>query len=60
MFQERNIDWISELPSVIKQYKNTTQNSIKTTPNEASMKMNETKSVPIFQIEELDNSQNIN
>ena len=34
-------DWLSELPSVIKQYNNTIHQSIKMTPNQASKKSNE-------------------
>ena len=40
-----NADWLSELPSVIKQYNNTIHHSIKMTPNQASKKSNEK---PVF------------
>ena len=36
-----NADWLSKLPSVIKQYINTIHHSIKMTPNQASKKSNE-------------------
>ena len=35
-----NADWLLELPSVIKQYKNTTHSSTKMTPNGANKKVN--------------------
>ena len=38
-----NADWLSELPSVIKQYNSTIHHSIKMTPNQASKKSNERK-----------------
>ena len=41
IFLAGNANWISELPSVIKQYNNTIHNSIKITPNQASKKINE-------------------
>ena len=41
VFEKGNADWLSELPSVIKQYNNTIHNSIKMTPNQASKKSNE-------------------
>ena len=41
VFVERRADWLSELPSVIKQYNNTTHHSIKMTPFQASKKSNE-------------------
>ena len=41
VFLAANADWISELPSVIKQYKNTIHYSIKMTPVQASKKSNE-------------------
>ena len=41
VFEKGNADWISELPSVIKQYNNTIHHSIKMTPNQASKKSNE-------------------
>ena len=40
VFEKGNADWISELSSVIKQYKNTTHHSIKMTPVQASKKSN--------------------
>ena len=43
VFERGNADWLSELPSVFKQYNNTTHSSIKTTPNQASKKTNERK-----------------
>ena len=43
MFEKGSADWLSELPSVIKQYKNTIQHSIKMTPNQASKKSNDGK-----------------
>ena len=43
IFLAGNADWISELPSVIKQYNNTIHHSIKMTPIQASKKSNERK-----------------
>ena len=43
VFEKGNADWLSELPSVIKQYNNTIHHSIKITPNPASKKVNEKK-----------------
>ena len=43
VFLAGNADWISELPSIVKQYNNTIHNSIKMTPNQASKKVNEKK-----------------
>ena len=48
VFEKGNADWISELPSVTKQYNNTIHSSIKMTPNQASEKANERK-VYIYQ-----------
>ena len=41
VFSAGNADWLSELPSVIKQYNNTNHSSTKMTPNQASKKTNE-------------------
>ena len=41
VFEKGRADWLSELPSVIKQYNNTIHNSIKMTPVQASKKSNE-------------------
>ena len=41
MFLAGKANWIDELPSVIKQYKNTIHSSVKMTPNQASKKSNE-------------------
>ena len=41
VFLAGNADWVSELPSVFKQYNNTIHHSIKMTPNQASKKSNE-------------------
>ena len=41
VFLAGNADWLSELPSVIKQDNNTIHSSTKTTPNQASKKSNE-------------------
>ena len=43
VFEKGNADWLSELPSVIKQYNNTTHSSIKMTTLQASKKLNERK-----------------
>ena len=43
IFLAGNADWLSELPSVIKQYKNTIHHSTKMTPIQASKKSNEKK-----------------
>ena len=40
VFEKGKADWLSELPSVIKQYNITIHNSIKMTPNQASKKSN--------------------
>ena len=41
VFEKGEADWLSELPSVIKQYNNTIHHSTKMTPNQASKKSNE-------------------
>ena len=41
VFEKGNADWLSELPSVIKQYNNTIHSSTKMTPVQASKKSNE-------------------
>ena len=41
VFEKGRADWLSELPSVIKQYNNTIHSSIKMTPVQASKKSNE-------------------
>ena len=41
VFLAGNADWLSELPSAIKQYNNTIHISTKMTPNQASKKSNE-------------------
>ena len=41
VFEKGNADWLSELPSVIKQYNNTIHSSVKMTPIQASKKSNE-------------------
>ena len=41
VFEKGNADWLSELPSVIKQYNNKIHNSIRMTPVQASKKKNE-------------------
>ena len=43
VFLARNADWLSELPSVIKQYNYKIHNSTKMTPTQASKKSNEKK-----------------
>ena len=43
MFEKRRADWLSELPSGIKQYNNTIHHSKKRTPVQASKKSNERK-----------------
>ena len=40
VFEKGRADWISELPSVIKQYNNTIHSSTKMTPNQTSKKVN--------------------
>ena len=41
VFEKGRADWLSELPSVVKQYNNTIHHSIKMTPHQASKKINE-------------------
>ena len=41
VFEKGNADWISELPSIVKQYNNTFHHSTKMTPIQASKKSNE-------------------
>ena len=41
VFEKGNADWLSEIPTVIKQYNNTIHHSIKMTPIQASKKSNE-------------------
>ena len=43
VFEKGKADWLSELPSIIKQYNNSIYHSIKMTPNQASKKLNERK-----------------
>ena len=43
VFEKGNADWLSELPSVIKQYNNTIHHSTKMTSSQASKKSNERK-----------------
>ena len=40
VFEKGRADWLSELPSVVKQYNNKIHSSIKLTPNQASKKTN--------------------
>ena len=40
-FSACKADWLSELPSVFKQFNNTIHSSVRTTPNQASKKLNE-------------------
>ena len=42
-FEKGNADWVSELPSVVKKYNNTTHHSTKMTPIQTSKKSNERK-----------------
>ena len=49
VFEKGSADWLSELPSVIKQYNNTIHRSIKMTPNQAIKKSNERKVYTILQ-----------
>ena len=41
VFEQRNANWTSEIPSVIKQCKNSVHSSVKMTPIQASKKSNE-------------------
>ena len=41
VFEKGNADWLSELPSVMKKYNNTTHSSTRMTPIHASKKVNE-------------------
>ena len=41
VFEKGNADWLSEIPSVVKQYNNTIHHSIKMTPIQASKKSNQ-------------------
>ena len=49
VFQKGNADWLSQLPSVTKQYNNTIHNSITMTPSQASKKVNEKENYSNFQ-----------
>ena len=49
VFEKGNADWLSELPSVIKQYNNSIHHSIKMTPVQASKTSNERKVYSNFQ-----------
>ena len=60
ILEKSKSDWVSELPSVIKQKTNSIHSSTKKTPIQVSKKANEKKSIPIFKIEELNINQNIN
>ena len=59
IFLAVNADWLIELPSIVKKDNNTIHSPIKMTPNQASKKANEKKSIQIFKIEELNNKQNL-
>ena len=41
LFEKENVDWLSELPSVIKRYNNKNLNSTKLKPTEASKNIKE-------------------
>ena len=60
VFEKGNADWLSELPSIIKQYNNTIHSSIKMTPIQASKKVNEKKSIQIFNTVDKNKHLNIN
>ena len=60
VFEKGNSNWLSELPSVNKQYNNTIHSSVKMTPIQASKKSNERKSILIFKTGEENLNQNIN
>ena len=60
IFLAGNADWLSELPSVIKQYNNTIHNSIKMTPIQASKKSNERKVYSNLQDKREKRHQNLN
>ena len=60
VFQKGNDDWLSQLPSVSKQYNNTIHNSITMTPSQASKKVNEKKTIQIFKTREKNLTRNIN
>ena len=59
-FEKGNADWLSELPSVVKQYNNTIHSSTKMTPIQASKNQKKKKSIPIFKTREENLTQNIN
>ena len=58
IFLRGNADWLSKLPSVIRQYNNTFHNSTKMKPTDASKKQMKKKSYPIIKIGELEKIQN--
>ena len=60
VFEKGRADWLSELPSVIKQYNNTNHHSFKMNPNQAPRNQMKEKSIPIFDIKVLNNHQNLN
>ena len=60
VFLAGNADWLSELPSVIKQYNNAIHNSTKMTPIQASKNRTKKKSVPIFKTKEENLTQLLN
>ena len=60
IFLAGNADWLSELPSVIKQYNNTIHHSIKMTPVQASKKSNEKKFLTISEMIDKNKDQKIN
>ena len=49
VFVKENADWLSELPSVIKQYDNTIHSSVNTTSIQDSKKLNEKETYSILQ-----------
>ena len=59
-FEKSNADWLSELPSAIKQYNNTIHQCIKMTPVEAKKKQVKKKCITMPKIEVIDVNQNIN
>ena len=60
VFEKGNADWLSELPSVIKQYNNTIHHSIKMTADQASKKVNEKIVYSNLQDKRKNLTQNIN
>ena len=60
VFEKRNAELLSDVPSIIKQFDNAIHNSTKLTPNLVSQKVNEKLVFSFFQEEKTNKSQILN